>query len=89
MVYGIVFTTFPAELVRLRFRERARSPSLHHKVQSATIGHGKIALETSMEPLKGIALDDDGPIPVTQLAEKWESHNHHGLKKAKMGVAKQ
>ena len=26
---------------------------------------------------------------VTQLAEKWESHNHHGLKKAKMGVAKQ
>ena len=105
--------------------ERARSPAVStpQPRSKAPLPTGKIALETSMEPLKGIALDDDGPFFIYPFSEKlpleshirppsslvsaaapplpeapftsgkrsgrcnttgcgkWESHNHHGLKR--------
>ena len=47
--------------------EKARSPAVSTPQPRSKVRHnwplptGKIALETSIEPLKGIALDDDGP----------------------------
>ena len=58
--------------------ERARSPAVStpQPRSKAPLPTGKIALETSMEPLKGIALDDDGPFFIYPFSEKLPLEGH-------------